>query len=685
MKKTLTNVLVLTVLVGGVFAAPLGAARVNVSRTSVNSMGPRVAIDAAGHNHVAWTEVYEMTQRGSPVSGDVFYSYSADGASWTTPVNLSSNRQVHATHGAMVDVDTDAAGNVYVLWTQGPSIVLRVRSGGSWGAPFTVTSSNFDGNAPVMQVDAAGNIFAAWNSGDFKIYSRARVNGTWESVRQLGSPGKMPYVGIGNGQVYVAYMDKSGGSYKIRVTHRPKSLNSTWTTPAIIPGTNMSYEDEFCAIQVDSSDRATVGWSYYQDGPRQMMASSQGSGGGWQTPQAVSRSEVLHYPAATQYGATTFLCWQVGAWGNGVCVEYAIRMNGAWGGYKTVPETSGATHPDVDVNANGSEMRFVWDSGGEIYFNRVSVTGGGTPPPEPGKSPVARFNFTPNGGIYPLRVTFDGSTSSDPDGTIAAYAWDFGDGVFGAGKIVQHTYTRAGNFTIRLTVTDNAGLSGTAEDVIQVKKANVPPVADFDFTPEGGLTPLQVYFDGSVSRDPDGMITSWSWDFGDGGKGAGARPGHLYRTPGSFTIRLTVWDDQGASNQTTRRIVVKSIRNPLNIRWSTHADESLFYKRYITDVQWESNPANDAVGIAGYRIWRKPAGSPLSAFAAIAQVDAGARLWRDNNVGGVGLYDYTVTAFDGAGHESTAGAMSLLLDRPTAEPGSSDGRPILRSILRDRL
>jgi len=71
--------------------------------------------------------------------------------------------------------------------------------------------------------------------------------------------------------------------------------------------------------------------------------------------------------------------------------------------------------------------------------------------------PVAVPTATPISGNIPLSVAFDASASYDPDGTIASYAWDFGDGTSAAGVAASHTYTQAGNFTATLTVMDNAG------------------------------------------------------------------------------------------------------------------------------------------------------------------------------------------------------------------------------------
>jgi len=86
------------------------------------------------------------------------------------------------------------------------------------------------------------------------------------------------------------------------------------------------------------------------------------------------------------------------------------------------------------------------------------------PPPPPNQSPTASFTFTTDG----LTAHFDGSASSDPDGTIANYSWDFGDGNQANGVTVSHTYAYSGTYTVRLTVADNQGALGTTTQSVTV-------------------------------------------------------------------------------------------------------------------------------------------------------------------------------------------------------------------------
>ena len=85
---------------------------------------------------------------------------------------------------------------------------------------------------------------------------------------------------------------------------------------------------------------------------------------------------------------------------------------------------------------------------------------------------------------------------------------------------------------------------------------NMPPRASFTATPDSGQAPLEVEFDASASHDPDGTITAYDWDFGDGGTGSGATVSHAYEEPGSYTAQLTVTDNHHAVDTATATITV---------------------------------------------------------------------------------------------------------------------------------
>jgi len=164
------------------------------------------------------------------------------------------------------------------------------------------------------------------------------------------------------------------------------------------------------------------------------------------------------------------------------------------------------------------------------------------------RPPVASFSAAPESGPAPLEVRFDASASVDADGAIAEYEWDFGDGAMGIGVAVSHVYPSPGAHTAKLTATDNMGSAGTAERgiIVRVPPGDVP-TASFTAAPLGGRAPLTVDFDASASFDPDGTITDFEWDFGDGAKGAGAITAHTFAAAGRFTVVLTVTDNDRLS------------------------------------------------------------------------------------------------------------------------------------------
>lgn len=79
-----------------------------------------------------------------------------------------------------------------------------------------------------------------------------------------------------------------------------------------------------------------------------------------------------------------------------------------------------------------------------------------------------------------LTCSFNASGSSDPDGTIASYAWSVGDGATGSGATVSHTYATGGSYTVTLTVTDNGGAAGTQVRNVTVALPPAMHVGDLD-------------------------------------------------------------------------------------------------------------------------------------------------------------------------------------------------------------
>ena len=111
------------------------------------------------------------------------------------------------------------------------------------------------------------------------------------------------------------------------------------------------------------------------------------------------------------------------------------------------------------------------------------VPASGAPANQP---PVARATATPSTGTAPLAVAFDGSGSSDPDGSIVSYAWTFGDGASAAGPTTNHTYQTAGAYAAGLTVTDNQGATHSTTLSISVNPGPTAPAAPSNLSASAG-------------------------------------------------------------------------------------------------------------------------------------------------------------------------------------------------------
>jgi len=168
--------------------------------------------------------------------------------------------------------------------------------------------------------------------------------------------------------------------------------------------------------------------------------------------------------------------------------------------------------------------------------------------------PVAVASASPATGNAPLNVQFSSSGSSDPDGSIVAYAWDFGDGATSTAANPTHLFNVAGNYTVALMVMDNSGLTGSTTINVSVMQPNLGPTAIASASPGSGYAPLSVTLNGANSYDTDGTIVSYQWNFGDGTTGSGATVSHVYQYVGNYTATLTVTDDRGATSSASTAI-----------------------------------------------------------------------------------------------------------------------------------
>lgn len=115
---------------------------------------------------------------------------------------------------------------------------------------------------------------------------------------------------------------------------------------------------------------------------------------------------------------------------------------------------------DMVATADSLQASFERASGGTFADSFTITRSAGTP----NQPPVASFTSS----CTDLSCAFDGSGSSDPEGSIASYAWNFGDGSTGTGSAPSHLYPATGSYSVALTVTDGAGATGSTTRTVTV-------------------------------------------------------------------------------------------------------------------------------------------------------------------------------------------------------------------------
>ncbi|WP_282133844.1 PKD domain-containing protein [Cellulophaga baltica] len=255
---------------------------------------------------------------------------------------------------------------------------------------------------------------------------------------------------------------------------------------------------------------------------------------------------------------------------------------------------TGDTSSDPDT---GDTLTYAWDFGdgttattanpshsfttAGTYTVTLTITDDGTPAltstdtitiivTEANQAPTAVATSDILTGEASLAVQFTGDTSSDPDaGDVLTYAWDFGDGTTATTANPSHTFTTAGTYDVKLTVTDNGTPSLSSSEVTLTitvtAPANQAPTAVATSDIITGEASLAVQFTGDTSSDPDtGDVLTYAWDFGDGTTATTANPSHTFTTVGTYDVTLTVTDDGTPALSSSEVTITITVNAPAN-------------------------------------------------------------------------------------------------------------------------
>jgi len=272
----------------------------------------------------------------------------------------------------------------------------------------------------------------------------------------------------------------------------------------------------------------------------------------------------------------------------------------------------------------------------------------------------------PYSGTVNVAITFNGSASSDPDGSVVSYQWNFGDGADAAGAMPVHAYAATGTYTVTLTVTDSDGLTHSAPTTAQVADGSglQSPVARIG-GPYRGTVATPVSFDGSASSDADGTIVSFDWTFGDGTAGSGARPMHVYSSAGGYTVVLTVTDDSGRTgNATTTAEIVPVVVN----QTPTANAGGPYAGRRNVPVAFDGSRSSDSDGSVVSYAWDFGDGT------------RGAGINPTHSYASVGDYSVTLRVTDNGGIASAAATASVSIRKSDSGGGGRVGVVLLLGL-----
>ena len=530
-------------------------------------------------------------------------------------INISNSSSWKSTYPRIA---VDSGDNIHVVWvekysdSQGDLFYTTSDSPGSqWSTPLNLSNSSqaYSENRTAcdIDVDDSSRIYAAWIE-DHLIKLKIFSDGTWGSSFEVASSQEgLDTISIAvssGGNIYMVWWSVSGNVFS------RAQVNNVWEDTKIISASGK--RSKFPRIAVGN----------------QMVYSC------WsQKNQALDQYEIAYASRNTSLNSSWSSVEEV--YPNGLSQSYpAVEVDSSdipyviWTSLinnSRVVHSSHWTGSDFSspVAISGTQMLHyasLFEQYGDLY---ACWQVGGY------EAGLAIFyNLYQNGSWSDEKAIAqsDGSTFSDISASPSAgniyVTWDSNDEIY---------FTSIGSTPI----------------------SNIPPVADFNFSPQTGLHPLQVTFDASLSYDPDGQIIQYSWDFGDGTTGLGKIVTHTYMSWGIFTITLLIEDNSGDVDTKTETIEVLRLFQPLNIRWDTFNDNSMFQTRYIAVIKWEKNPNNNNIAeVVLYRIYRKENHANPASFKPIGSVYAHIFTYDDYYTGEKDKYSYTVTSVDGQGHES---------------------------------
>lgn len=373
-------------------------------------------------------------------------------------------------------------GYIHLVWIEAASyeantqyVKYRYYNGSSWSDIAVLKTLDIPGTLPGgfitrkvedlrMAVDENNSVFVAymvWPAARCQFISKYGSSVKLESWPMDGRS-KHPDVGVDENYVHITWQQMWSQKYTIGYCKRSNSLNGSWQP--VIDVRDGAHRPRI------AMDPNRVAHLFFMDDlePKRITIYKYWTGSGFSPKYVISDGDtnLFNNIGLGVYDSDNIFFMELTT----TQIFYNWKQNGNWSGHKLVEKTR--ARPDntwTALSPDGKTAVIVYtDRGNSVYMNISSDEIAPPPPTIPNKPPTALFTFTPLSGLYPLRVTFNAKNSSDSDGQIVSYRWDFGDGAKGSGSLTEHVYQGKNRFHITLVVTDDDGATGTATGEIEV-------------------------------------------------------------------------------------------------------------------------------------------------------------------------------------------------------------------------
>jgi PKD repeat protein len=545
----------------------------NVTDTSDPEGAPRLDIDSEGNFHLLYlmndggdfdkVMYRKVGPTGSTLTGPLqISSSSVDGPFGQLAIAVDSSDRSHIAFS--VKTTSDDARDVYYA---------QVDSGGSLKVSAkNVHTSDVQASALDIEADGSGNAYIVWNERtDPPTIEWMKVSSTGSVVRtartisgDLGSGGDVSFPRLGvtsSGDTLIAWQQKSNVLVRTSIFFTALDPQGGVDVDPVEVQSNAAIDLSF--LEATGDDSGDLHITYIQNNAIEYARIDRDGMVEATFEVAIARlGEVFGPDISVSPGGDIYVVY--GLRENLLSGEYHeyVRVrwdsNNTWSGQDQVDDGAAiVTMGVVAADDNGAGIVFIRDS--DLWLVTVQAE-------SPNNPPVASLSFSPTDPGVDETVTFDGSDSSDPDDAdyVDEYFFEYGDGGdsgWTTSSSVIHSYSSAGTYTARLRVRDSHGreseTSATGTVRVTSSPSNRAPTAVLTANPTTVDLGKTVTFNGDSSSDPDGIVSLYNFDFGDGvstGWVTSSIQTHSYSSEGLFTTTLQVQDDDGANSENTASI-----------------------------------------------------------------------------------------------------------------------------------